>query len=382
VKTPGGGYHVHVLALRLDLGGKGVLDRKGINGGHIELRYTGHYVNLPPSLHPNGGRYEFVNGVTPSGPPATVSPEDLLAAYDAVTEVKKPPVATPKQSARQLQTTGTSAKHGEAYARAALDSEVANVRSATEGTRNTQLNIAAFALGQLVGGAGLDRSEVERALTDAALAIGLSEEETLATIKSGLDAGIAQPRTIPAPQNGKRDVHASNSRTNEEGLIDDESPEDERSEPTGEGISRNKKKSPSHDELGDSLVKGWDGNVAYFHDQWHRYQDGYWKPEPNIASHIWAVMKAYKILGVKPTKTMASSIEAYLMSQLFVPDEKVDNGADYANLKNGLYNLETDTLEPHRRDLYLTSQLGFAFDPEATCPTWEKCLTEGQSPVH
>jgi hypothetical protein len=64
------------------------------------------------------------------------------------------------------------------------------------GTRNHQLNESAFNLGQLVPHA-LDRHQVEAALLDVAISIGLTEHEATATIRSGLDAGTSQPRAIP-----------------------------------------------------------------------------------------------------------------------------------------------------------------------------------------
>jgi len=86
------------------------------------------------------------------------------------------------------------------YVRAALDQEVLTVTRAPDHTRNDTLNRAAFALGQLVGAtwANLDRATVESELERAARACGLGEGETLRTIQSGLEAGIAEPRLEPA----------------------------------------------------------------------------------------------------------------------------------------------------------------------------------------
>lgn len=86
-----------------------------------------------------------------------------------------------------------------AYAAAALRAELGALVRAPEGTRNNQLNAAAFSLGQLVGAGALDRSDVEAALEDAARAVGLSERETVGTIRSGVEAGMEKPRTLPDP---------------------------------------------------------------------------------------------------------------------------------------------------------------------------------------
>jgi hypothetical protein len=84
-----------------------------------------------------------------------------------------------------------------AYAEAALAGELAKLARTPEGARNTQLNASAYALGQLIGAGVLDRGEVEAQLEAVALAIGLSERETHATIRSGLEAGLREPREIP-----------------------------------------------------------------------------------------------------------------------------------------------------------------------------------------
>jgi hypothetical protein len=88
-----------------------------------------------------------------------------------------------------------------AWAHAALAGEVRAVARAEPGTRNASLNRAAFCLGQIVAGGGLDNDVVERALLDAAMAAGLSDREARATIASGLSAGAEQPRT-PSPSRG------------------------------------------------------------------------------------------------------------------------------------------------------------------------------------
>ena len=80
------------------------------------------------------------------------------------------------------------------WADAALTAEVTAVWGAPEGQRNRQLNTSAFNLGQIVAGGGLDHISVEQELTAAAKDAGLGSGETIATIKSGLEAGRREPR--------------------------------------------------------------------------------------------------------------------------------------------------------------------------------------------
>jgi hypothetical protein len=83
------------------------------------------------------------------------------------------------------------------YIEAAREREYGRLALAEPGDRNNALNRAAFALGQLIGPGRLDRDAIEDDLLKVALRIGLDEHEAQPTIKSGLDAGIAQPRDVP-----------------------------------------------------------------------------------------------------------------------------------------------------------------------------------------
>ncbi len=133
---------------------------------------------------------------------------------------------------------------------------------------------------------------------------------------------------------------------------------------------------PDDDDLGDQLIAEMDGNLAYFRGSWHRYENGWWQREQNVKRPIWKVLSDNKWAGIKPRQNRANSVESYLQSQLYVPDEAVDAGHNYINLQNGMVNLATGQLEPHNRELYATWQLDFAHDPDAQCPIWLQCLND------
>lgn len=86
-----------------------------------------------------------------------------------------------------------------AWVESAVESEVNNVLSATQGNRNNTLNKAAFALGQIIATpwANANQFDIETRLLDAALSIGLDLNEAKATIESGLKSGKLQPREMP-----------------------------------------------------------------------------------------------------------------------------------------------------------------------------------------
>jgi len=88
------------------------------------------------------------------------------------------------------------ARH-ERYTQAAIDGEIAQVIRAGEGTRNNTLHTAAIKLGTLVGAGQMTRADAEAELMRAAGMVGLPAREALATIKSGLDFGQANPRKMP-----------------------------------------------------------------------------------------------------------------------------------------------------------------------------------------
>ena len=91
------------------------------------------------------------------------------------------------------------------YLERALEDEVGKL-AATTSDRNTKTNVAAFNLGQLCGPGGLDESEIERRLLEAAEVNGYVAKDgraaALRTIRSGLEAGKKEPRAIPNGANG------------------------------------------------------------------------------------------------------------------------------------------------------------------------------------
>lgn len=137
-----------------------------------------------------------------------------------------------------------------------------------------------------------------------------------------------------------------------------------------------KKHKPTDDEIGDMLIQAWEGNIRFFYGAWHEYSDGVWMPCRRVQWSVWEKLKDIKIFGVRPTASKVASIEKYLQEYLALDDSLVDNQPQYINLQNGLFNVETYKLEPHLREAYMTSQLGFAYDEDADCPNFRKFLSE------
>jgi putative DNA primase/helicase len=146
----------------------------------IDIRADGGYIAAPPSVHPNGKSYEWLN--TPWNVPLAEAPEWLLKLI-----VHAP--ATPELVADPV-----NKKFNNTYLEAALREELIALGQATKGNRNDQLNKSAFALGQLITH-GLNEQVVRNNLMSVGLAIGLEIEEINSTIESGLNAGKSTLRT-------------------------------------------------------------------------------------------------------------------------------------------------------------------------------------------
>jgi len=175
--TQAGGWHIYYE------GHPDVRNRAGWLE-KVDVRGVGGYVLAPCSV---GESSDYVWECSPDDKPFGRLPDFVLDALTARARARPLQVARPSQL-RVARSVGT------AYAAAALDDEVDNVRSAPIGQRNDQLVRSAFGLGQLVASGQLDATAVASALFDAALQVGLGGTEAQATITSGLSAGMTSPR--------------------------------------------------------------------------------------------------------------------------------------------------------------------------------------------
>jgi hypothetical protein len=154
-------------------------------GEGIDIKADGGYVVAPPSVHPDGPAYAWLNDADPVDPPEWVL---TLARH-------KPP-----REAGRLVTAGPLTCT-DAYCRAALRYESLAVATAIKGGRNHRLNRASFCLHQLVAIGKLTADDVTSYLLDACRTCGLladdGERQCLATIKSGAKAGLENPRRVP-----------------------------------------------------------------------------------------------------------------------------------------------------------------------------------------
>ncbi len=97
------------------------------------------------------------------------------------------------------------------YARSALEAECADLASTGHG-RNGQVNTCAFKLGQFIPGGYLTRNEVEHCIEAAAHASGYVGKDGIAAVRaslrSGLEAGMKQPRDLGVGEGPPVAVHS------------------------------------------------------------------------------------------------------------------------------------------------------------------------------
>lgn len=165
---------------------------------HVDIRGTGGYVIVPPSVMANGNAYRWL---APPGERLAGAPARLL---DVILKRGEFAAAAASPHPRPLPLAGrgdSAASADEAlrkYALTALDAELRTVEQAGPGTRNETLHKAAVRLGTLVGAGALSEATVRAGLETAAS--GLAHDDgwpaVRKTIDSGLSFGVAHPRDL------------------------------------------------------------------------------------------------------------------------------------------------------------------------------------------
>lgn len=166
----------------------------------VDFRGNGGLIVGPGSVQKDGFVYQFIDGLSPHDVHFAVATAWLLelAAKPARNPRTRPdhppPTSLPVAPRPDL------ADLARPYVDAAFENEVSRVAAAPRSTRNEMLNTATFALGQLVGAGVLDRDRVERAMREACTTNGYVEDDGeaafLATLNSGLEDGMRQPRDL------------------------------------------------------------------------------------------------------------------------------------------------------------------------------------------
>ncbi|RMD73067.1 MAG: hypothetical protein D6822_00215, partial [Cyanobacteria bacterium J149] len=169
----------------------------------LEIRFERMQSVFPPSVHPETGKYHWLN----TSEPVVLSNEQCDRILELFKENKTGTAKTKKEITKVnknpdkvpdlvvvLNELGYDIPQN-SYHYQALENEYLKIANLSDG-RNCELNTAGFNLGQLIN-EGLERELIELVLIQASIINGKYDENKTSvenTIKSGIEAGINNPR--------------------------------------------------------------------------------------------------------------------------------------------------------------------------------------------
>ncbi len=175
--TPSGGTHYY-WRWPADIE---IRNSAGRVGPGLDVLAEGGSVVAPPSIRADGRRYAWCC----AGATLADAPQWLIDLTRSPAPTPRSPTASP----------GTIQGDTDRYVAAATASELQELESAPEGTRNHALNRASFSLAGFVKAGALPEAWTRAQLEERAIGIGLPVTEARGTINSAFRA--AQPRELP-----------------------------------------------------------------------------------------------------------------------------------------------------------------------------------------
>ena len=137
--------------------------------------------------------------------------------------------------------------------------------------------------------------------------------------------------------------------------------------------------------IADQVLGMYAGNLLFSqpHNQFFLYDSrkGLWEKKTKIEMYgsIREKMKILTFSDWLPRGFNHSLMEdIYKQLQALVPFDEWYDGMDYLLFTNGLLEVETRELHPFKRDLYITQQMPYEYDPSATCEEIIKWLKHTQ----
>jgi P4 family phage/plasmid primase-like protien len=266
------------------------------------------------------------------------------------------------------------------YAQKALANELAELSGTARGSRNHQLNKAAFSMGQLVAVGALDHGQVKTALLSAAAGIGLRENEACRTIKSGFESGMKEPRTFP-----EKMVHSEPQAPTAATRIEKNQVE-QILDPAAPLNSAQVFVAKYYSKEALTTLKYWQGVFYSWTGSCYTLL-----PIDDIRADLYAFLKTAMVAGkngiapFKPNRNRVSDVQDALKAAVNLSGEHKNpcwlhetqkpNAIEIIALENGLLHLPTRTLLPADPAFFTTSALPFTYEPYAAPPaTWNKFL--------
>lgn len=377
------GYHVWVTSALIDLGGVGHRQLPSVRGGNLDLRYNNHYALLPPSNHPSGHRYEFLNS-PPATAPTFVTSYQAMMAFQSLTiapqSATEPTNDTSYQLAPENSGEGWNDDYDQVYIQKALEAAAHEVATQSEGNRNETLYRQTLKVAGFVGKGGFSERDIVKTMVEAAVQTGLNPDEVQRTVVSAFK--VANPREIPPQRNTKTNGNGHTQQTND-------------SQAWGGTPGRNLTDYGNAERLTDKYgevmrycraLKAW---IVWNKTRWEVDETGV------------VVRMAKKVVRAIPeelkgatTDTKRDAIRNWAMKSesagklgamitlaetergiSVLPDE-FDANQMLLNAQNCVVDLGTGKALPHDRAQLLMKQVNAIYDPSATCPTWLNFLNQ------
>lgn len=369
-RTGGGGEH---LFLRHREGTKNRED--GLPG--VDVKSTGGYVVLPPSVHESGNAYEWIGGDAS----IEVKPWpdwlwDAIFSRGLVSQTASQTAPAAPGAHREVMT----GRGTDAYGREALRGLVEELSAVQPGGRDGTRNRIAYRAGRLVAEGRLSREDALEGIVGACVVNGLVAEEGEEEIRKRTELGIlAGEKAGPPPGAASRGSRRRPAAPRPGQVAVDvggvEWPEPLTDIGNGMRLVR-----AYGEDLRHSRAMGW---LVWNEQTWDMDRTGE-VSRCAKASALEMVELARKTedkdvrkLRVKhaiesqgAARIRAAIEMASTELSVVVRDDAVDSKPMLLTVENGVVDLRTGKLHPHERRHLLTKKAFVRFDAAATCPTW------------
>lgn len=112
--------------------------------------------------------------------------------------------------------------------------------------------------------------------------------------------------------------------------------------------------------------------LIYLNDRFHKYEDGVYR---QIADKELEYLIKEEVRD-KFSTYLSKEVRAALAADAYIGTDSINILANSLNVKNGMLDLGSITLNPHHPNFYSTVQIDCAYDEAATCPMWCRFLDE------
>lgn len=301
----------------------------------VDVRGNGGYVIIPPSPHPNGGRYELVENLPIAELPLWLYKAIKGQESGEAIEIRE---ATPLWAFKQ-------------YHRV-----VAELRRAREGERNNLLNKAAWWAARVSGHPLLAPEITSKEIIQIARSLGLRDGEIMATCRSGEEAGRKKKiKILPIHEctgfgNADRFVVRHGNVIRYVPAF---------GEKTGWHFWDGTRWNPDGKRRVRKLAQE---TVRAIHQEAASTED----PEIRKALGRWAI----KSENARQVDDMLENVQPHVA----VEPHELDADMELLNLENGTLDLRTGEVREQNQSDLITRKLPVSFEARASCPAFENHL--------